>query len=123
MKKILVVDDEKDFRELLKETLRLRGFTCLTAKNGREAVKIAKNERPSLIILDLVMPEMDGIETHKILKNDRDTKKIPIIAYSAQDPEVFVKKGGEAFDVVDFILKPFNVEVLIDSVEKALESN
>jgi len=99
----------------------LRGFKCLTAKNGRDAIRIAENERPSLIILDLIMPEMDGIETHKILKSSKKTKNIPIIAYSAQDPEVILKKGDEAFDVVDFILKPFSVEKLIALVEKSLK--
>jgi CheY-like chemotaxis protein len=120
MKKILIVDDEKDLRELLKSVFEARGYECLTAKDGEEALKIAKSAHPSVIILDLIMPVMDGIETYKALKAGRNTRNIPIIAYTAQDPEVVIKKGEEAFDVIDFILKPFDTKALILSVEKAL---
>lgn len=120
MKKILIVDDEKELRELLKETFEYRGFKCLTAKDGKEALEIANREIPSLIILDLIMPKLDGIETHKSLKASEATKHIPIIAYSAQPPEVVAKKGIESADIVDFIIKPFDVKDLIDSVVKAI---
>ncbi|MGB2706144.1 MAG: response regulator [Candidatus Omnitrophota bacterium] len=122
MKKLLIVDDEKEFRVLLKDIFEARGFICLTAGDGREAIKIAKNERPSVIIMDLIMPKMDGIETHNALKSDRNTKSIPIIAYTAQDPEVVAKKGEKALDIIDFVVKPFDTRALISSVEKALAS-
>ena len=121
MEKILLVDDEKDIRELLKVRFEISGFKCLTAKDGKEAVELAKYKQPSVIILDLMMPGMDGFQTHKALKADPSTKNIPIIAYTAQDPEVVAEKGLEALDIVDFVLKPFDAEVLMLAVNKALK--
>jgi len=121
MEKILLVDDEKDIRELLKIRFEASGFKCLTAGDGREAIEIAKAKRPSLIILDLMMPKMDGFEAHKILKANDATKHIPIIAYTAQNPEAVAKKGLEALNIVDFVLKPFDTEVLMLAVKKALK--
>lgn len=114
------MDDEKDLRDLLKARFELSGFKCLTAKDGKEAIKIVKKEKPSLIIMDLVMPEMDGIQAYKALKADAEHKHIPIIVYTAQPPEVVVKKGETAFDVVDFVLKPFDSKTLVLAVRKIL---
>jgi len=116
VKTILIVDDEKDLRELLKETFEYRGFKCFTAKDGSEALEIANREVPSLIILDLIMPKLDGIDAHKLLKLNETTKNIPIIVYSAQPPEVIAKKDIESVNIVDFIIKPFDIKDLIDSV-------
>ena len=121
MKKILIVDDEKETRILLKDVFDVRGFNCLVAQDGLEAIKIAQKEHPSLIILDLIMPNMDGIETYKVLKADTGTKNIPIIVFTAQDSEIVSKKGvEEVSDVLSFVLKPFNMRELISIVEKAL---
>ena len=122
MKTLLIVDDEQEFRELLKETFEYRGFKCLTAKDGEEALKIARKNTVALIILDLVMPKLDGIDTYKTLKADEKTKKIPVLVYSAQSPEVVAKKGFAASDVVDFLIKPFDTNELIESVIKAAGS-
>jgi len=121
LKRILLVDDEPDLTDLLKSVFEPRGYKCMTAKDGLEAIKSAKEKRPSLIILDLVMPKMDGISTYKALKADKATKDIPIIVYTAQDPEVVIKKGEQALDVVDFVLKPFDTKSLISIVEKAID--
>ena len=122
MKRILFVDDEKGFTDTLKATFEPRGFDCLTAGNGIEALKLAREKKPSLIILDLIMPEMDGVETYKTLKADGRTKNIPIIVYTAQAPEVVAKKD-DAFDVVNILLKPFNTKELISLVQKAVKGN
>jgi len=119
-KKLLLVDDEEGLTDLLKSIFEPRGFTCMTAGDGEEALKIAREKHPSLIILDLVMPKMDGIDTYKALKADRKTKDIPVLVYTAQDPEVVIKKGEDALDVIDFILKPFDTRSLISVVEKTL---
>jgi len=122
MATILIVDDEKDLRTLLKARFELSGFKCLTARDGKEAIKAVKKERPDLIILDLVMPRMDGIQTYKVLKADAEHKHIPIIVYTAQPPEIVLKKGEAAFDVVDFVLKPFDSKTLVLAVKKILSS-
>ncbi len=119
-KKLLLVDDEADLTELLKSIFEPRGFVCMTARDGEAAIKIAREKHPSLIIMDLIMPKMDGIETYKALKADRKTRDLPILVYTAQDPEVVIKKGEEALDVIDFILKPFDTRSLISIVEKTL---
>ena len=123
MKKILIVDDEPEIRELLKMRFEANGFECLTAKDGREAIEIARKEKPSLIILDLIMPNLDGIQAHKILKTDSATKHIPIIAYTAQDPEIVTKKGKEAIDIIDFVLKPFDHKALIERAQKIIKEH
>ena len=68
------------------------------------------------------MPKMDGFQTYKALKSGKTTKNIPIIAYTAQDAEVVAKKGLAALDIVDFVMKPFDSEVLVMAVTKALSS-
>ncbi len=130
MKTILIVDDEPDIRKLLEKRLKSRGFECLTAENGLKAIEIAKNKMPSLIILDLVMPEMDGFEVYKKLKADNATKNIPVIPYTAQSM-VAVATGSsktlksvvediETMDIADFILKPRGGDELVAAVEKLL---
>ena len=123
MAKLLIVDDEKEFRDLLSETFRLRGFDCITAKDGREGLRLARKELPSVIILDLVMPRMDGNEVYKKLKSSESTAGIPVIAYTAQEPEVLAKKGESAFELIDVIVKPFDTKELISLVEKAAYGN
>ena len=121
MKTILIVDDEKDLRDLLKVRFEGLGFKCLIAESGSEAIKLTKQAHPTVILLDLVMPEMDGYQVSKILKGEDSTKDIPIIAYTAQPPEIVIKKGPEAFDFVDVILKPFDTDVLVQAVEKTIQ--
>jgi two-component system alkaline phosphatase synthesis response regulator PhoP len=75
-KKIMVVDDEEDILFIVKETLSREGFTIVTASGGREALKIIKKEKPDLILLDVMMPNLNGWETCKIIKEDKDTKDI-----------------------------------------------
>lgn len=121
MKTILIIDDEKDIRDMLKVRFEYTGYKCLTAKEGQEGIELAKKEKPSLIIMDLIMPKMDGVQTYKALKAEPTTKHIPIIAYTAQDPEIVAKKGMEAFDVIDFVFKPFDAKALTALVDKALK--
>jgi two-component system alkaline phosphatase synthesis response regulator PhoP len=120
MKKILIVDDENDMRYILKANFELSGFKCVTAKDGKEALRIAKTQKPALIILDLMMPDMDGFQTYKALKADKAIKQVPIIAYTAQNPDEVAKKGKEALDIVDFVLKPSDARTLIMAAKKAL---
>lgn len=120
MHTILIADDEKDIRELVKARFEFNGFKCLTASNGEETIKIAKEKKPSFIILDLVMPDMDGFEVYKALKGDKETSKIHILVYSAQPSEIIAKKDIESLDIVDFIMKPFDADSLVSSVKDVL---
>ncbi len=121
MDRILIVDDNESIRTLLQARFQVNEFECLIAKNGKQAIEIAKAKHPALIILDLMMPEMDGIETYKVLKAFHSTKNIPIIVYTAQDPEMVARKGLDALDIVDFVLKPFDSKALVMAAKKAIK--
>lgn len=120
-RKILVVEDNADIRQVLKIRLKIAGFECLDAEDGQEAIRIVKENRPSLIILDLVLPKKDGLQTYKELKASEATKDIPVIIYTAQSPDVLANKGIEALEIVDFVLKPLNSNTLMLLIEEALK--
>ena len=83
MKKILIVEDHPDMRELLRAQIDLMGFSAITARNGKEGIKTATAEKPDLIMMDFMMPEMDGCEATRILRATSEIKEIPIIAVTA----------------------------------------
>ena len=119
--RILIVDDEPDIRKLLKIRLELAGFKCLAASNGDEALRAVREFNPSLVILDLVMPGKDGLQTYKEFKSRPDLKEIPIIVYTAQNVDLVAEKGFEAMEIVDFVLKPFDSKALIYLIENTLK--
>jgi two-component system, cell cycle response regulator DivK len=82
-KKVLIVEDYKDSREFMMILIKAYGHEVLTAKNGREAVEIAMREIPDLILMDIALPVMDGIEATEIIKNSAETSKIPVIAITS----------------------------------------
>jgi CheY-like chemotaxis protein len=105
--KVLIVDDEEQIRELLREFLTGAGYEVVLAANGEEALEVARRERPHLILLDIRMPELDGVETCVRLKTDDTTRSIPIIIATA-----FGDTLAEALDAGadDFVSKPFQLE-------------
>jgi len=119
-KKVLVVDDEPGMRELLKERFEAVGFPCVTAANGQEAIRIAKEEQPNLVILDLVMPGLDGYETYRVLKSLPETRDAKIVVYTAQDHDAVMNEGVDALDILDFVVKPVDLDSLTFLVKKTL---
>lgn len=118
-KKILVVDDEKDILELLKYNLEREGYEVLKTVTGEEALEQVKRESPDLIILDLMLPGLNGLEVCKILKKDLRREAIPIIMLTAKGEESDIIVGlGLGAD--DYITKPFSPKVLIARVKAAL---
>ncbi len=107
---------------MLKLRLEASGFVCLTASTGREAVEIARERHPDLVILDLKMPDMDGDEAYKILKEDPKTKNIRFIFFTARDSKAIQDKGIETIDQLDFIFKPFDDAALSLLIRSALGS-
>ena len=93
--KILIVDDEAPIRELLKYNLEKEGFSTLQAENAAQAVGLSKLELPDLILLDLMLPDLSGLEVCKILKKDKLTEKIPIIMVTAKTEDEDVVAGLE----------------------------
>ena len=118
--KILVVDDEPDAVELLEFNLKQAGFDVSTAADGAEALKKARIIQPSLIVLDIMLPEIDGFEVCKLLRNDPATGSIPILMLTAKAAEIDRVLGLE-LGSDDYVTKPFSPRELILRIKKILE--
>jgi len=113
--RILVVDDEQDIRDLVKYNLEKEGFDISPVTTGEEAIQIARKIKPDLILLDLMLPGLDGLEVCKILKQEKETSEIPVIMLTAKGEESDVVTGLE-IGADDYISKPFSPNVLIARV-------
>jgi two-component system phosphate regulon response regulator PhoB len=109
--RILVVDDEEDILELVRYNLAREGYTPVLAASGEEALKIARREPVDLVILDLMLPGLDGLEVAKALKNDPQTRTMPIIMLTAKGEDADVVAGLE-IGADDYVTKPFSPRVL-----------
>ena len=117
--KILVVDDEVYILHILEFSLGAEGFEVISANNGELAVEKAKQERPNLIILDIMMPVLDGYETCRRLKRDVETKDIPVVLLTAKGRDVDKRLGFEV-GAVDYVVKPFSPSRLIERIEEII---
>jgi len=119
--KILVVDDEPDAVELVEFNLKANGYDVVTATDGEEALEKARANIPDLIVLDLMLPEVDGTEVCKILRRDQRTQAIPIIMLTAKAAEIDRVLGLE-LGADDYVTKPFSPRELILRVKKLLRN-
>jgi len=117
--RILVVDDEEDILQLVEYNLQRNGFLTTCAATGEEALLAAKTEQPDLIILDLMLPGIDGLEVCSTLKNDPSTSSIPILMLTAKGEESDIVAGLE-LGADDYVTKPFNPTVLVARVRALL---
>ncbi len=115
--KVLLVDDERDIIEVTKTRLKSKGFDVVCAYDGLNAIDKAKESKPDIVLLDLFMPVMHGYEVCKKLKENPDTKNIPIILFSAGLCKSSCPKEAKDAGAVDFIAKPFDDEELIDKIK------
>lgn len=120
-KKILVVDDEPGIVELLESRLKATGYQVSIAFDGVEALDKAKKEKPDLIILDLMLPKMDGYKVCALLKRDARYAKIPIVMFTARAQEEDRRMGLEA-GADGYLTKPFDPQVLLDKIEQLIGS-
>jgi DNA-binding response OmpR family regulator len=118
-KKILVVDDEEDIRNLAKQMLEMEGYEVIMASDGKEALSIAEKEAPDLILLDVVMPGMDGFEVCKILKSQQKTRSTPVVIFTVLDSEAHKKRGRDA-GADGYAAKPFKIEALLAEVKRQI---
>lgn len=118
-KKILVVEDEQDIAQLVQHYLQKDGFRSVTAMNGIEALKKIKEEKPDLIVLDLMLPEMDGLEVCKRVRSTPDTAMLPIIMLTAKAEESDTIVGLE-LGADDYVTKPFSPKALVARVKALL---
>ena len=118
-KTILVVDDEKHIRELLKQELEEAGYRVIIAKDGLEAIECAKQQKPDLITLDVMMPESNGLDVAAVLRKNPLTMHIPIIILSAKDKEA----GKLWFGVDRYLTKPVKADILLQEIESLIQQD
>ena len=115
--RILIVDDEPFMLRLIQHHLENAGYTMIKARNGREAVEAALRERPSLVVMDAMMPNMDGFTALRQLKVDPATRAIPVIMLTA-NPHKFSREEAESSGAAIFLTKPFSPTQLLDEIRK-----
>lgn len=120
-KKILVCDDEPYILMALTDAVEMEGYECVTAINGKEALEKAREEHPDLILLDIMMPFMDGYEVCRELKADAVTRDIPVIMLTAKSQQVDIQKGKDV-GADDYITKPFRPSTLRRKFNEVLDS-
>jgi diguanylate cyclase (GGDEF)-like protein len=119
--RILAIDDTRDVREVLQACLTVEGYLFLAAADGPEGLTLARETQPDLILLDLLMPEMDGFEVCRRLKDAPDIRRIPVIFLTARS-QVADRVQGLSLGAVDFVAKPFDLRELVARVEAALRT-
>jgi len=116
---VLVADDDNNLRKILCIFLKNARYETVEAANGREALNMAKGQAPDLILMDIMMPLLDGFTVCKLLKDDPETRRIPVLICTAknrkEDLVAAIKAGAE-----DYIIKPFTKETVLGKIEKAL---
>jgi len=120
LKCILCVEDEPEMIDLIRLILGRRGFEVRGANGGQEGLDMIRQEKPDLILLDLMMPIMDGWEVYQQIKADENTKDIPVIVVTAKAQSIDKVLGLHIAKVDDYIAKPFNPQELLASVERVL---
>lgn len=118
-KRVLVIDDEVDFVDAVAMRLEASGYTVIPAHNGEDGYLIAVKEIPDLILLDLVMPKMNGIEALSRIKSDSRTSAIPVIILTAKEEREYILDAGK-LGAIDYIIKPVNMQLLVESVAKCV---
>ena len=120
-RKILVVDDERHIVRLVEVNLTRAGYDIVVAYDGIEALEVVKKENPDMIVLDVMMPRMDGFEVLKKLQADESTQNIPVIMLTAKAQDADIFKGWSS-GVSSYLTKPFNPRELLTFVERIFQS-
>jgi DNA-binding response OmpR family regulator len=119
-KVVVCIEDEPEMIDLVKLILSRKGFQVVGAMGGREGLEAIQNEKPDLVLLDLMMPDMDGWEVYQKMKADDQTKSIPVIVVTAKAQSIDKVLGLHIAKVDDYITKPFGPQELMESVEQVL---
>lgn len=121
-KMILCIEDEQEMIDLIRLILSRRGFDVRGANNGEDGLKIIREAHPDLVLLDLMMPDMDGWEVYQHMKADDATKNIPVIVVTARAQSIDKVLGLHIAKVDDYIAKPFSPQELLNSVDNVLSA-
>jgi len=119
-KHLVYVEDEPEMIDLVRLILARKGYEILGANGGREGLDLIRREHPDLVLLDLMMPDMDGWDVYQQMKADETTHDIPVIVVTAKAQSIDKVLGLHIARVEDYISKPFSPQELVDSVEKVL---
>jgi len=117
-KKIVYIEDEQEMIDLVSLILSRKGYDIIGANGGREGLEIVKSELPDLILLDLMMPDLDGWDVYQQLKAEEDTSNIPVIVITAKAQSIDKVLGLHIAKVDDYISKPFSPQDLVKSIER-----
>jgi len=120
MTTILVAEDERDIRELIAFTLKYHGFEVISAENGEQALQLAAEAKPDLLLLDVRMPRLSGYEVCQKVKEREDMRHIPVVFLSAKGQESEIVQGRQV-GAVDYILKPFSPQELATRLKALLD--
>jgi CheY-like chemotaxis protein len=116
-KKVLICDDDPVILRLLQVNLEIEGYDVVIAHHGEEAVTMALAEAPDLVLLDIMMPRMDGYEACRQIRSHEETKEVPIVFLSARAQQSDIDKG-RAYGVSDYLTKPFDPTDLLEVIER-----
>ncbi|MFH1653668.1 MAG: response regulator [Pseudomonadota bacterium] len=119
-KKILVIDDENSFVSTMKIALEFQGYEILTAVNGQEGIEVVREEKPDIVLLDIMMAKIDGFQVCRILKFDKRYQEIPIIMVTAKGQEKD-KTIGHQVGADAYITKPFEMPALLEKIKSLLK--
>jgi twitching motility two-component system response regulator PilH len=122
MPRVLIVDDSPTETYKFKETLEKHGFEIITADNGADGVAVARQEQPDVVLMDVVMPGLNGFQATRQLSKGDDTKHIPVIIVTTKDQETD-KVWGRRQGASEYLTKPVNEAVLIDTINRAMSGN
>jgi len=120
--KILIVDDEPDLVQTLQDRLEMNGYSITTAGNGKEGLEKAVQEKPDIVLLDVIMPIMDGLEMLEALRKNPQSKDCAVIMVTARSQRQDIVRA-KTCGIEDYIVKPFNLGELIEKIENVLEHN
>ena len=122
-KHILCIEDEPEMIDLIRLILGRRGFEVIGAGGGKEGLEKMRQSKPDLVLLDLMMPDIDGWEVYQQMKADEKTKDIPVIVVTAKAQSIDKVLGLHIAKVDDYIAKPFSPQELLNSVDKVFAAN
>jgi two-component system response regulator VicR len=119
-RRILCIEDEPEMIDLIRLILERKGFEVLGAVGGQEGLDVVRNEKPDLVLLDLMMPDVDGWEVYRQMKADAELQHIPVVVVTAKAQSIDKVLGLHIAKVDDYVTKPFGPSDLVDSVERVL---
>ncbi len=120
LKRLVYIEDEPEMIDLVRLILGRRGFDVIGANGGREGLDMVRQQLPDLVLLDLMMPDMDGWDVYQQMKAEENTREIPVIVVTAKAQSIDKVLGLHIAKVDDYISKPFSPQELVESVEKVL---